>query len=174
MAPLAAFDLPPTSAAEVVQRFLDGTLASEHWTHLAHLLVCRHVLETSETAEVAVDRLRPLIEAHNARVGLRRGHGGYHETVTRYFVGAMAHANPPTIAALLTDPSLRCEAPLDHWSREALATDAARERWLDPDLAPVPWASATGPGWTADRRTAVRGETTCTAPEPTDSVEVTP
>ena len=133
--------LPPATVAEVVARFLDGTLAAEHWTHPAHLFVCRHVLATSETPEVAVERMRALISAHNERVGVRPGHGGYHETITRYFVGAMAHTNPPTIAALLTEPSLRREAPLDHWSAALLADESARTGWVLPDLHPLAWLS---------------------------------
>jgi hypothetical protein len=140
MAPHTADHLPPATVEAVVARFLDGTLAPEQWTHPAHLFVCRHVLATSETTEVAVTRLRALICAHNDRVGLRPGQGGYHETITRYFAGAMAHANPPTIASLLTEPTLRREAPLDHWSADLLATDDARTAWVDPDLAPLPWA----------------------------------
>lgn len=148
MHPHAAAQPPPASVEEVVARFLDGSLAAEQWTHPAHLFVCRHVLATSETTEVAVGRLRALINDHNERVGIRPGHGGYHETVTRYFVEAMADANPPTIAALLTEPTLRREAPLDHWSRERLATDEARSGWIDPDLAPLPWPTRTGCGST--------------------------
>jgi hypothetical protein len=130
----------PQSVEDVVDRFLHGTIDPDSWTHPAHLFVCRHVLATSETTERATARLRTLIEAHNARVGLRPGHGGYHETITRYFVEAMAHANPPTIAALLTEPRLRREAPRRHWSSALLGSDAARTAWVDPDLAPLPWA----------------------------------
>jgi hypothetical protein len=146
MAPHAAAHPPPASVEELVARFLDGTLDAEQWTHPAHLFVCRHVLATSETSEAAVERLRSLIQRHNARVGIRPDHGGYHETITRYFVGAMACADPPTITAVLTEASLRREAPLDHWSRSALATDEARAGWLEPDLTPLAWAtSSTAP-----------------------------
>lgn len=146
MPPHAAPSPPPASIDEVVARFLDGTLRAEQWTHPAHLFVCRHVLATAETTEVAVARLRTLIGEHNERVGIRPGHGGYHETITRYFVGAMAHANPPTIAALLTEPSLRREAPLEHWTRDLLQTDDARTGWVDPDLHPLPWPAPAGCG----------------------------
>jgi hypothetical protein len=142
-----AFDTPvapaPRSVEEVVDRFLTGRIDPESWTHPAHLFVCRHVLATSETTERATERLRGLIGAHNARVGLQPGHGGYHETLTRYFVEAMAWTNPPTIAALLTEPRLRREAPRRHWSSPLLATEAARSGWVPPDLAPLPWAPDT-------------------------------
>jgi hypothetical protein len=139
MAPHTADHRSTASVEDVVARFLDGRLAADEWTHAAHLLVCRHVLDASETTDVAIARLRHLIRAHNDRVGLRPGQGGYHETITRYFVGAMADADPPTIASLLTEPTLRRDAPLDHWSPELLATHEARTAWVDPDLAPVPW-----------------------------------
>ena len=104
-----------------------------------NLFVCRHLLATTDTPDIALDRLRPLIHRHNERVGIRPGFGGYHETISRYFVWAMAHANPPTIAALLMERSLRRDAPRRHWTTESLHTEAARTTWVDPDLAPLPW-----------------------------------
>jgi hypothetical protein len=135
-------DPPPLTIEELVHRFVTGTLDAEQWSHPAHLFACRHILATSETTAVAVDRLRTLIEAHNARVGVRPGHRGYHETITRYFVEAMAHTNPPTIAALLSEPALRREAPERHWSPEVLASAEAAHAWVPPDREPLPWASA--------------------------------
>ena len=135
-------DARPTTVDQIVEQFLDGALDPDSWTHPAHLFVCRHVLATSMGPAEALDRLRPLIQAHNRRVGLRPGHGAYHETVTRYFVEAMAHANPPSIAAVLVEPSLRRDAPSAHWSAAVLASPAAQERWVAPDLRPLPWPTS--------------------------------
>ena len=33
----------------------------------------------------------------------------------------------------------RCAPPARHWSRGLLWSDAARSRWVEPDLAPLPW-----------------------------------
>lgn len=145
MAPHAAVHLPPAPSSDVVHRFLAGTLDSTAWTHGAHLLVCHHVLATSEAPAVALGRLRTLIQEHNARVGLRPGHGGYHETITQYYVGAMAHLGPATGAEVLAAPALQREAPLERWTTEALRSDAARTGWIDPDLAPLPWTPILAP-----------------------------
>ena len=133
--------LPPVqSAEEIVDRLLAGTLDRDSWTHAAHLFVARHLLTATADADDALAQLRILIQAHNARVGLPPGRGGYHETVTRYFVEAIDHAQPPSLAALLTEPTCRRESPRRHWSRELLASDEARAGWVEPDLIPLPWA----------------------------------
>lgn len=134
----------PESADDLVDRFLTGTLEATAWTHAAHLFVCRHVVATSETTEVALDRLRILIQAHNERAGLLPYHGGYHETVTRYFVEAVAGLGPgATDAELLADPACGRDAPGRHWTRAVLGSDEARRTWVAPDLLPLPWASRT-------------------------------
>ncbi len=138
-APMTPTLPPPDTVDDIVHRFLDGTIAADAWTHPAHLFVCRHVLAASADPDEALATMRPLIQCHNERVGLRPGHGAYHETVTRYFVEAMAHTDPPSIAALLVEPALTRDAPLRHWTRDLLATDAARTGWVEPDLAPLPW-----------------------------------
>lgn len=130
----------PVSIDEVVARFLAGTLEREAWTHPAHLSVCHHLLQTASAAEVLAD-LRMRIQAHNERVGVLPYHGGYHETITRYFVEAVAAAAPATRAQVLAMPSCRREAPLDHWSREVLGSPESRRTWTPPDRAPLPWSS---------------------------------
>jgi hypothetical protein len=141
--------LPPVqSAAEVVERFLDGSLDRDSWTHAAHLFVCHHLLQTSSGPGETLARLRYLIQAHNERVGLPPGRGGYHETVTRYFVEAVDHAGPASLAALLTEPTCRREAPRTYWSASLLGSDRARQTWAPPDLRPLPWEPARSPGQT--------------------------
>lgn len=128
----------PTTADELVASFLAGTLPREAWTHPAHLLVCRHLLETATPDEVLED-LRLRIAAHNERVGLLPQHGGYHETITRYYVEAVAHVQPRTTADLLAAPTCQREAPLRHWSPDLLRSPDARRTWVEPDRAPLPW-----------------------------------
>ncbi|WP_421120508.1 hypothetical protein ACE2AJ_04110 [Aquihabitans daechungensis] len=130
----------PVSVDQLVAAFLAGTLPREAWTHPAHLFVCHHLLLTA-TPDEALDRLRVLIPAHNERVGLLPGHGGYHETVTRYFVEAVAAVRPQAIAELLAAPATQRGAPLRHWSSAVLGAPEARRAWVEPDRAPLPWAS---------------------------------
>lgn len=127
-----------TTTDDLVVRFLAGTLPRADWTHPAHLLVCRHLLAAASPAEVLAE-LRVRIPEHNQRVGLLPHHGGYHETITQYFVGAVAATAATTEAELLAASACRRDAPLRHWSPERLDSDEARRAWVEPDLAPLPW-----------------------------------
>jgi hypothetical protein len=130
----------PITVDEVVARFLDGTLPREAWTHPAHLFVCQHLLREAGPSDVLAD-LRARIPAHNARVGVLPYHGGYHETVTRYYVEAVAATGPTAATAtLLADPRCQRDAPLRHWTAPLLGSKAARSTWVEPDLEPLPWA----------------------------------
>lgn len=133
---------PPITVEELVARFLDGTLPRDAWTHPAHLFVCHHLLQTATPHEV-LEQLRVLIPAHNERVGILPYHGGYHETVTRYYVEAVSHAALRSTAELLAAPSCQRDAPMRHWSPEVLGSPAARHTWVEPDRAPLPWDLAT-------------------------------
>lgn len=129
----------PITVDELVARFLAGTLPRESWTHAAHLFVCQHLLRTATPGEVLTD-LRVRIPEHNARVGVLPHHGGYHETITHYFVEAVAATGPAaSTAALLADHRCQRDAPLRHWSASLLGSEAARTTWVDPDLEPLPW-----------------------------------
>jgi len=138
-APRSPVTFEPT-VASIVSRFVVGTLSHAEWDHAAHLAVCLSLLQAPERPEVVLDQLRRLIPAHNERVGIRPDHGAYHETITRYFVEAVAHARPATFADLLADPTCAREAPQRHWSPAVLASLDARRHWVEPDLAPLPWA----------------------------------
>lgn len=142
MVPMPDTAVPPSpieTVDDVVQRFLDGTIDDASWTHPAHLFVCRHLLANEHDVETAFACMRALIKVHNARVTPGGGHGAYHETVTRYFVEAVANATTQSDAALLTDPTCRRDAPRRHWSSDLLASPEARRGWVEPDLAPLPW-----------------------------------
>lgn len=140
---------PAETVAEVVQRFVDGTIDEANWTHAAHLFVCRHLIETQPDPTAAFTEMRRLIKIHNARVEPQGSHGAYHETVTRYFVDAVVdaarHADGGrlTDAALLTAPACRRDAPRRHWTEETLRSTAARAGWVEPDLEPLPWTATT-------------------------------
>lgn len=124
-------------AAPLVDRFLALALPQEEWTHEAHLAVASALLRRTGSVGATVDALRALIPAHNDRVGLAPGHRGYHETLTRYYVGAVARSADPS-----RDPACARRAPARLWTAEALASDAARVLWLEPDRRPLPWPAS--------------------------------
>ena len=137
--PCAAPGRTPLSP-DLVDRFVAGSLPAGEWTHEAHLVVAHALLAATGDVTATVDRLRVLIPAHNDRVGLLPGRHGYHETLTRYYVGAVAAAGPGPVDHVLRDPGCGRDAPARHWSAARLATNAARVGWVVPDLAPHPRA----------------------------------
>lgn len=128
----------PETVDDLVDRFLAGTLPREAWTHRAHLFVCHRLLQVAPADAVLAD-LRIRIPAHNQRVGVLPHHGGYHETITRYFVEAVAATPASATDELLSAPACQREAPLRHWSPETLGSPEARTRWIPPDRDPLPW-----------------------------------
>jgi ribosomal protein S18 acetylase RimI-like enzyme len=128
IAPLAAAPILDDEA--LWRAFGDRTLPATQWTHAAHLrIAAMHVARYS------------LDEAHlQMRVGIIRlnaAHGlvetatrGYHETLTRVWLVLVA-------AGEAADR----DAPLRYYSRDRLFSLAARTRFVEPDLAPLPSAA---------------------------------
>ena len=126
----------------LVRRFEDCTLPREEWTHAAHLTVALwHLLQLDWPEAVA--RVRRGIKRYNAARGiLTTPTGGYHETLTLFWLRtvrafleaernearALVHLANELIAS--ADKSL----PLAHYTREHLFSPEARADWVEPDL----------------------------------------
>lgn len=130
---------------ELVAAFEACTLPKEAFTHTAHLTVALWYLVWYGPAE-ATDRVRVAINRFNdAHGNVSRPEGGYHETITRFYMWAVRRelcAEPldkslaelaNDIAVALSDRTL----PLRHWSRDLLMSAAARAGWVEPDLLPL-------------------------------------
>lgn len=137
----------PGDISDVTRAVVDGSLPRPAWTHAAHLEVCWDAVRALG-AGAALDWLRHTIRAYNARTGTVDGdHSGYHETLTRYFVGAVAavaEREGPTLADVLSDAGCHRDAPGRYWSGPVLRSVAARRRWVPPDRAPLPWVAPGG------------------------------
>lgn len=133
--------MPDARSRRTFEAFCDLTLPKPEWTHEAHLVVCRVALST-RTRTATVDFLRDAIRSYNEATGVENStSSGYHETLTRYFVGAVASLDGATLPEVLRARRCTTSAPLRHWSRELLFSPAARAEWVEPDLASLPWAS---------------------------------
>jgi len=122
-----------------------GTLPRAEWTHAAHLAFALWQVSRLPLAE-ATERVRHGIMRFNAAHGIEQTPtGGYHDTLTRFFVWFIArywnaadrgrplgelHAQ---LVAAASDRGL----PLRYWSRERLDSWPARTGWIPPDLAPL-------------------------------------
>ncbi|MEL7369578.1 MAG: hypothetical protein AAFN74_11740 [Myxococcota bacterium] len=124
--------------SHLVEQFFASTLPKSEWTHEAHLTVCHHVLAQIGVSK-ALETLRVSIRRYNEAVGTANtDSSGYHETITRYYLGAVEFSGPDLSTVLKADLTSR-NAPLRFWSKPALFSSEARNAWMPPDLAPLPW-----------------------------------
>ena len=130
----------------IVEGFRRRTLPQPSWTHQAHLTVgLWHVRNLP--ADSVLAELRRGIIAYNEAVGtVNDDAGGYHETITAFYVWAirrfveeMAEASPLLLLtnALLASPYATKAFPFQYFSRARLLSVAARRAWLEPDLRPL-------------------------------------
>ena len=128
-----------------IRDFEAGTLPRVRWTHHAHLVVAAWYL-THHTYDDALDMVRRRIRAYNDAIGTpNTDSGGYHETLTRFFLRGVAghiarHPNetlPVTIAVLIRSTLGSNDWPLRFYSRERLFSAAARHHWVEADLAAI-------------------------------------
>lgn len=132
------------------------TLQKDQWTHAAHLRTgLWHVLHHDDLH--ALDLMRARIRAYNVVTGGQNTEtGGYHETITRFYllmIRAVLRASAPDLPVdalaervldLLGEPGL----PFRFYSRDRLLSPAARAGWHEPDLAALPER------WPADQPTS--------------------
>jgi hypothetical protein len=130
--------------AELLDAFERCTLPASLWTHEAHVCVAWLYLSRSDE-HTALHHIRTGIQRFNDSV-LKKALA-YHETITTAFTRLIAHRK----SRLGADDSfaefkVRCEELLDrklgallrHYRKDTLFSDAARERFLEPDLLPLP------------------------------------
>jgi hypothetical protein len=148
-APTPASDRPWSSADEVnalVARFEDASLPASAWTHRAHLTVALWYAHHHPPME-ALDRMRAGILRLNAAHGVpTTPAGGYHETITRFYMHVITHYLQEHGAAgdwadranRLVEHLGSRELPLRHYSEARLTSASARAAWVEPDLLRLP------------------------------------
>ena len=131
--------------------FLARTLAREEWTHEAHLAATTYLL--MKRPEIDLDEeLGDIIRRFNESAGgVNDDTQGYHDTITRAFLAgvrlflAEADLTGPLhelVNELLLSPMGRRDWPLRFYSRERLFSVEARRRFVEPDVAALPWSGA--------------------------------
>ena len=121
-------------------------LTRQDWTHGAHVGVCAYyAFDHDEASTLAI--MRPGIRSFNESIGGQNtATSGYHETITRLWVMAIAAHLRATPARSRWDASRsaveRFEEPLalleQCYSFDVVADTRARAEWVPPDR-PVPW-----------------------------------
>jgi hypothetical protein len=129
--------------AQLVRAFEAGTLATQQFNHHAHMTVAIWYLSRMPFADAAAT-MRASIQHfaachHQSQL--------YHETITGFWMRLLRHVLDQA------DPSMPFEAVVDHaithvgsmefffrhYSRERAMSAEARQRWVEPDLLPLPF-----------------------------------
>lgn len=135
----------PEAIARLVEGFENCTLPCDEWTHQAHLIVGLWYVSQHEPL-VATDLIRKRIKHYNLACGKQNTEtGGYHETITRFFVWLIAKylkAAPRnrSFVVVVNDFCARYDdkdLPLRYYTKERLMSVAARLGWVEPDLQPL-------------------------------------
>lgn len=126
----------------LVRGFDDCTLPREEWTHAAHLTVALWHLLQFDWME-SVIRVRAGIKRYNAAHGISTTPtGGYHETLTRFWLRHVrtfledGRNEARSLVSLANDLVERADKnlPLEFYTRERLFSPVARVVWVEPDL----------------------------------------
>lgn len=123
---------------------LDATLPQDEWTHAAHLAagyaLCRRLghAEALRRVREAIPRLN---EAHGV---VNDDAGGYHETLTVFYVAALADAVSRGATLADVEATLSRDAALAWWTRATLFSVDARRTFVAPDLALPPFPLLPG------------------------------
>lgn len=127
----------PLDPTTVLAGVLDRTLPKPEWTHEAHVAACWAAVR-DHGHDDALALLRDGIRRYNEATGVENTPtSGYHETITRYYVHAVAAIVDQPFADVLAHHTTGREGPLRHWSREVLFSSEARADWVEPDLTPL-------------------------------------
>jgi hypothetical protein len=126
---------------EFVRAFLQVWPGGAHFGHREHLRLAWLVIERhgpEMAAEIVGGGLRRMAAAQGQSVL-------YNETMTRFWIRLVAHVRDVKgplvgfdgaleLVPMLLDKTL----PFKHWTRELMFSPEARERWVEPDLRPMP------------------------------------
>jgi hypothetical protein len=122
--------------------FESGAIAPSEFDHKAHVRLAYVHLAGRDT-EAALGAVRNALRRFLAHHGIDPAK--YHETMTRAWVLAVRHfleRTPDSGSAddfIARNPALLdSQIMLSHYSADLLFSDAARARWVEPDLEDIP------------------------------------
>ena len=129
--------------AEVVRTFEDATIGRDAWKHAEHLTVALHYLSLYDI-ETATEKMRSGIFKLLAAFGVDlTKEMPYHETLTIFWMRAVAEFNTSKNGAAMLDKANELvttydkDYPLKFYSREYLFSAEARAAFVEGDLGNV-------------------------------------
>jgi len=127
--------------SEFLRAFLAGWPAGERFGHYNHLRIAWLVIER-HGPEIAAEVVGARLKSMAAAQGLAPL---YNETMTRFWIHFIAHVREATGAVTIDDAVEQVPMLLEknlaqrHWSRKLMFGPEARARWVEPDVAPIPF-----------------------------------
>lgn len=118
---------------------LDASLPQSAWTHRGHVTAA-HVLISQHGAATTLALCRARIPLLNDAHGVENSDtGGYHDTLTVFYVAAVADAVARGLTIDETVAELDRSAALQWWSEPLLMSIEARRGFVAPDVAVPPF-----------------------------------
>jgi len=106
---------------EFARAFENGLVGPSEFHHASHLRLALAYLAETASVDEATERMAAALRRFAAAAGHAEK---YHHTLTVFWMRAVAQ---------LLDKDL----PRRHYSAERLASEAARQSWVEPDLRPM-------------------------------------
>jgi hypothetical protein len=126
---------------ELARALENGEIDNVDFKHFHHLHVGWAYLSEHSSVDDAIARMRATLRKFAASAGLPQK---YHETITIFWMRILSALwNADENADLqnwveLNPQLLEKDFPFNYYSRERLLSDAARLKWVEPDLKPLP------------------------------------
>lgn len=125
--------------ADLWSIFHSCELPEKEWNHRAHLRIAWMMLSRYPIEEAHVLMRVGIIRLNAAQGLVETKDRGYHETLTRFWLEAVAAVHRPGDTRVLVTEAgaaLAKDAPLRVYTRERIQSIEARARYLDPDRLP--------------------------------------
>jgi hypothetical protein len=125
---------------QIAAGLLDASLPQSEWTHRGHI-TATHVLIRQQGRDATLALCRERIPRLNDAHGVANSDtGGFHDTLTVFFVAAVADAIGRGLTIDETVAELDRDAALRWWSEPVLMSVEARHGFVTPDIAAPPFA----------------------------------
>ncbi|MFL6513572.1 MAG: hypothetical protein ACJ8M1_00950 [Chthoniobacterales bacterium] len=131
--------------AEFTRAFERGEIRNQDFHHASHLRVAWVYLGESTTLDQAIEKMCTTIRRFATSAGYPEK---YHQTITVFWMRVLAalarlDRGADLERVLQENPQLlEKNLSLEYFSRETLSSDRARLGWVEPDLKPLPNATA--------------------------------
>ena len=127
---------------ELVDRWIQGTLPAQDWTHAAHVATCSYFGWNYTLGDTYLQMKEGLYRFNEVTGTPNTEERGYHETLTRFWCTLLffkihrGHFNSclEAVNAMLHSFGTDSRAEQAYYSFDVLKSKEARRRWVAPDV----------------------------------------